>query len=252
MEKKTFDKISFQYNTGPIPPPFCYKYLLEVSIGNTGKVHGKLKLEYFDREDLTEEEIFDEGFSLEDDYHWEGVLPGAWGAEIKKKIESASWKKKLIANEDGSEFLVKLDHGGKSELLQPADSRDWEIFSQEIMQAIFELGNKEAPLIIRFFQKDGSKQIELEIKYQFSNREVEINDHNARTTIDWSEGQKLIKYIFGIDYFPEHAQQTIPKNNGAFISPGDGMWYALEPEKDQARDAEKMKRLINLLLNYVN
>jgi len=53
---------------------------------------------------LTDEEIFNEGFSTEDNVNWHGELPKVWVDEIRKKLKSTNWKKKSAANDNGSEF----------------------------------------------------------------------------------------------------------------------------------------------------
>ena len=32
MDIDSFDKISFQYTTGQVPPPFCFRYVIDVSL----------------------------------------------------------------------------------------------------------------------------------------------------------------------------------------------------------------------------
>ena len=252
MDIDSFDKISFQYTTGQVPPPFCFRYVIDVSLVGKDKYEGKLELEYFDRDELTEDEIFDEGFSLEDNFSWQGVIPKVWGDEVVERIKSTNWRKNLSANNDGSEFLIKLYKNENGEVLQPSDINSWEMFMQEIMQAVFELGKKEAPLMIGFSKNDKSQQIQFDITYYFSRRCVDIIHNNNKKNIDWSEAQKLLKYIFGIDYVPEQGLEKLPKSHGAFISPGDGLWYLLNPEGGQGKEASKIKRLTDYMLTYIN
>ena len=158
MVAGSFDKISLQYDTGAIPPPFCHRYNVSFILDEDGKYTSSLKLEYYDREEITEEEIYDEGFSMEDDFTWEGTLPDIWSEEIIKKIKSSSWKKKAKSGRN-SEFIVKVENHNQSETLQPADARQWEVFGQEIIQAVFELSKKEAPLFISFVTKKTKQEI---------------------------------------------------------------------------------------------
>ena len=54
--------------------------------------------------------------------------------------------------------------------------------------------------------------------------------------MDWPEGQKLLKYIFGVDYFPENGFEKAQKTPGSYISPGDGQWYELTSENKKSKD----------------
>jgi len=254
MQIDSFENLKIQYNTGQIPPPFCYTYSLEVSFLEKENFEANFKIEYYDREEITEEEIYEEGFSLDDDFSWDGALPAVWGNEIIKKLKSTNWKKKPSSNYDGSEFVIKLLKQNQSEVLQPAKTYIWEIFIQEIIQAIFELDKREAPLQISFISKNAkgsSKQVDFE--YSFARRHITIKTQkNLQKSMDWEEGQKQLKYIFGIDFLPENGIDKMPGKIGHYLSPGDGLWYELKSKESSGEEASKAERLIELMLNYVN
>ena len=69
-QDETFSKITFEYNTGSIPAPFCHKYKIVISKNSPEQYLVDLNLEYYGRDEITEEEIFDEGFTLDDNYKW--------------------------------------------------------------------------------------------------------------------------------------------------------------------------------------
>ena len=242
------DKIVFQYDTGPVPPPFCFRFSIELIKQESGIFHGVLALEYYDREELSQDEILDEGFTLDDDYSWTGEVPGVWSEEIERRLTRAQWKKKVAPEDDGSELAVKVVSKGVSELKHPADTDSWLIFLQEIIQVIFELSNKEAPLVIRFVSLQGSRQERIDFNYIFARRVVEIGENN--TVLSWEEGQKLLKYIFGFDFLPENAMDKVPKRDGNYLSPGDGLWYNLMENASEKKAAERVKKLEDLLLGY--
>ena len=246
-------KITFEYNTGPIPPPFCHGYKIEISKNNAEEYKAELELEYYDRDEITEEEIFEEGFSLDDDYSWNGNLSPVWGQEIEKKLKITNWKKKPSKSKDGSEFIIKTETKYKSEVLQPAATRPWEIFVQEIIQAIFELSKKEAPLQISFLTGNLIKQNQkIDFTFSFSTRNFLVNSSSIdNKPMDWTEGQKLLKFIFSIDYLPENSFDKIPKASGNYISPGDGLWYELAPfEHAKKETIAQIERLIETLESY--
>ncbi len=247
---KTNNIITIEYNTGSIPPPFCHKYKIAVSKDDRDKYHIDLNLEYYDRDEITEEEIFDEGFTLDDDYIWKGDLPKVWGQEIENKIKSTNWRKKPSRSNDGSDLIIRVVQDNQSEILQPASSRIWEIFAQEIIQAVFELSKKEAPLQINFISGSAINQnLKIDFTFSFANRSVlRDSPQNGKKHIDWLEGQKLLKYIFAIDYLPENGFEKIPSAVSNYINPGDGLWYKLAPAANSREDdIFQINRLIETL-----
>jgi hypothetical protein len=235
---------------GLFPPPFCHRYSIAISKDEIG-LRATLNLEYYDRDEITEEEVFDEGFSLEDDFQWEGALPGLWEDELKSKLSGTNWTKK-VDSDDGSSFSVKISESGKSELLYPADRRVWEVFAQDIIQAIFELGEKELPLQIEYLHVGQKNQKRgLSLNYSFARREATVlNTSGDRRTIDWKEGQKLMQYIYFFDFMPEAANDKIPNYPGDYINPGDGLWYALGDDL-QGHMAIKKSKLIETLKSFL-
>ncbi|MCK5704953.1 MAG: hypothetical protein KAI29_27565 [Cyclobacteriaceae bacterium] len=248
---ESFSKITFEYNTGPIPPPFCHKYKIVILKSKHEKYQVDLNLEYYDRDEITEDEIFDEGFSLDDDYKWKGNLPQVWGHEIERNLKSANWKKRPGPGNDGSELIIRISQDNQSEVLQPSSTREWEIFIQEIIQAIFELSKKEAPLHISFLSGESKNHGEkVEFVFSFANRNVLlISSKNGQNPMDWKEGEKLLKYIFAFNYMPESGFEKIPEKPGDYISPGDGLWYELSSQKND--DIERAKKLVETLKSYM-
>jgi len=250
----TFESITCEYNTGSIPPPFCHRYKIEITRSKSRTLQIGLNLEYYDRDEINEEEIFDEGFSLNDDFSWKGALPEIWEKEITEKLKSTNWRKKLSTNQDGSEFSIKIVSKDKTEILQPADTRIWENFCQEIIQAVFELGEKEAPLFISYVHKlSGHHMDQVDFEYSFANRKIHIiSPKNRQKSMEWVEGQQLLKYIYNLDYLPENGYEVIPKKQGNYISPGDGLWYELSQKNNVGNSTnEKIKKLVDKLNTYL-
>lgn len=248
-----FDSLTCEYDTGTVPPPFCHRYKIKITRSKSQVLQIDLKLEYYDRDEINEEEIFDEGFTLEDDFVWKGILPEIWEKEITEKLNSTSWRKKLTASQDGSEFIIKLVNKDKTEILQPADTRAWENFCQEIIQAVFELGKKEAPLFISYVYKLSKHHKEqVDFEYSFSTRKIRItNPGNKQKSLEWVEGRLLLKHIFSLDYVPEDGLEDIPIKQGNYISPGDGLWYELSQKNNAGNSTnEKIKKLVNTLNTY--
>lgn len=247
----SFDKLTLMYNSGPIPPPFCYQYNINIEKKSAAEYHVDLDLEYYDRDEVTEEEIFDEGFSMEDNCKWAGELPVIWGERLEEKLNTTNWKKKPNFNKTGTEFILKLVKQGVSELMQPVELRPWEMLAQEIIQTVFELSGKEAPLHIIFVSgnsKDQNKKADF--TFSFAHQQVTLISRSKKN-IEWEEGQKLLKYIFGFDYMPEESFDEIPNDTGNYISPGDGFWYELAPYENAKKDViTRIERLVETLKGY--
>lgn len=250
----TFDKLTVEYNSGPIPPPFCHRYKIDIAKTDTRDYRIHLNLEYYDRDEVTIEEILDEGFSIDDDFTWQGKLPDIWGLEIISKLKSTNWKKKLSAEADGKALLIKIQHQTRTEVLQPADIRTWEVFCQGIIQAVFELGNKEAPLIISFVNKSSKEQTkQVDFEFSFAYRSIKITKQKHKhTSMEWEDGQHLLKYIYGLDYLPEYGHEKLPKKPGNYIFPGDGLCYELTPKTNSDSVInEKINKLVMTLSSYI-
>jgi len=246
----TFEKLTIHFDSGPIPPPFCHRYTI-IFTNKSGTYGASLNLEYYDRDEISEEDIFIEGFSLNDDHKWEGDLPEIWAKEIQKKINVSNWLKKPKNQAQLAIMELRITSKGRSELLYPADQKVWEIFSQEIIQAIFELSKKEAPLKIEFIHIGNNHlKSQLNIKFWFSRRKVEISSSNkVKAHLSWQEGQKLMKYIYFFDYLPEEGKEKFPKKPGDYIQPGNALWYNLNEMETVSKD-NKTDKLIATLKSY--
>jgi len=243
-----FHKLVIHFDTEVLPAPFCHRYRIAIQREEAGLFTVSLDLEYYGREELTEEEILEEGFSYNDDYQWKGDLPMVWGAAIDDKIKATSWKRHAPTREESSLYL-RIRRPDAAEDVWPADKKQWETFAQELIQAIFELGKKEAPLTIQFLNIENAQR-SYSIEYKFAERTVSIHTaEKHQKPMDWHEGQRLLKYIFSFDYLPEDAIEK-PKKPGNYISPGDGLWYDLSIAT-QKGDSEKLQRLVETLKGYL-
>jgi hypothetical protein len=238
----SFNKLKINFDTSDSPPPWCHRF--EMDFMPTGRgLSASVRLEYYGRSELSEEEIFDEGFSSNDDFEWSGELPAVWASALRAKLSKTNWTKQPGIHQGGM-MTLKLSDKGSSELLYPANVRNWEVFAEEMMQAMFELGGKEAPLSISFVQVGVKKEAsELKLLFRFSSRTIELTYKTGKLlAIEWPEGQKLLKHIFMTDFLPDDALDKLPTEPGSYISPGDGWWYQMDKNLLDIRD-----RLINTI-----
>ncbi len=192
-------------------------------------------LKYTDREDLSTDEILDEGYTMNDDFNWEGTLPGIWKKVVLDKINQSNFIKNTQTSSENLPFLiVSLIHTNREiQELIPAEEKSWEPFLQEIIQAAFEKAGKERPLLIRFLAIIDNKAVSKELMLSFADRKLQItsrDDHGAavKKSLSWQSGQKLMKNIYILDYADGKGTMELPQSDGYFIDVGDGLWYALQ------------------------
>ena len=213
-----------EYDSGILPPPYSHVFRLALD-WSTGVLSTQLDLHYTDREELTEQEIFDEGFSLEDDYRYQGNVPSVWIGPVKQLFHTTRWTKKGI--DEGGITLTPLQ-GGKSEGLKiPSNQEEWQMIAQDLIKAIYELEKKEAPLTIQYRKVEREQISDLSLTIHFSNREAVLVHSDVSKKISWEGAIDLMKFVFLPDYRYEQAKETPGTKRGAYIECGDGFWHEL-------------------------
>ncbi|MCG8476116.1 MAG: hypothetical protein MI784_11665 [Cytophagales bacterium] len=254
IKNLTFLKLDFY--SGDIPPPYCNTY--EIFIDFKDNLATDFELDYFDREDLSENEILDEGFTLDDNFKWKGMLPTVWKKPIEELLAKTTWvvNKDLHRNaEDSALKITLMDKKNKAFEGFPANKDSWEQFNQELIQAIFELGERESPLCIQYAEvQKGQKTVSKTIIGRFSQRQLEVvreqKNKQNRTVYPWEESKTIFKSLFTPDYHMESASPKLPKKDGKYLEAGDGLWFELG--KDITNPSPKLdivKKLEDLLSN---
>jgi hypothetical protein len=260
MENQTVGrllKVLFQFESVNMPPPFSHQYRIELDLKNESP-HLSLDLKYTDREELTEDEILDEGFTLNDDFSWKGDLPAVWKKSVLEKINESNFISKAKKSTEHLPFLViSLFHAGSDvQELIPAEEKTWEPFLQEIIQASFEMAGKEKSLFIRYLSVKNNKTTSKELKLSFAHRMIIITiDKGEGTPIEkvlsWQAGQKLMKNVYILDYPENEGSLKTPGTDGHFIDIGDGNWYNLDTEVESPTNRKDLvSELKNILESY--
>lgn len=193
----------------------------------------KYELSYTERETLTEEEILEEGFSLQDDYNWEGKLPPVWHQAVEKVLQQTTkLHKQPNAGSDSAAILQIQDLEGATHEGVPDNIEAWIYFLQEMTQAVFEISRKELPLLLKYLEVSGTDdKLELIIQPYFSNRQlvagVYENGKEQEKSHSWEKLKPLLKAVYLPDYDASKATKQQPATPGKYIDPGEGMWYAL-------------------------
>ncbi len=226
MHLKTEDiiRIEIDYDSGSIPPPFSHHFKLRLSF-EKNFLNTSLDMHYTHREELSDEEILDEGFTLEDDHHWVGELHHAWVNPIKKCYIDSKWSNKKLEEDEGGIKVLAKDSHGKISRTVPLNQDDWKYLAQDIIQAIFETSKKEAPLIVNFIKVEKEASLDISLIMKFSNRKAIGTINGKEKELDWEKTKGLLTNVFLPDYDYDKAKEQKPTKRGIYIECGDGFWH---------------------------
>ncbi|PZX55717.1 hypothetical protein [Algoriphagus chordae] len=225
--KKSNDHTSgivIEFDSGIIPAPYSHVYRLSLDWSNA-ELLAELELHYTDREDLTEDEILDEGFTANDDFSFKGSLDSVWKKVVSKEFEKVKWSGRQL--EDGGLNLAAIEDGKTSSAKAPADQEAWQMLAQDVIQAIYETSQKEAPLTVNYRQVTNENSLDCSITMNFSNREAVLVSNKESKVINWEYAVQLMKLVFSPDYNYEIAKETAGTKRGSYIECGDGYWHEL-------------------------
>ncbi len=249
MNKDIFNDLSklvIDFDSEHIPPPYAHRYTLTLSF-DKAKPHADFVLEYYDRHEISEEEILEEGFNLNDDFKWNGSLSEIWNQTIKEKLRSVNWRDKKTENSHPNlSISVFIQNQDDPMTLFPDQSWIVENFLQEIIQAILEAGKKEKPLKVKYLDiatnPDLTKEISLTYYFSLLEIRLETSINNKKTTsgsLDWNKGHKLMEKIYAPDIPLEVFYTKKPRKPGSYIDLGDDVWYDLNKSTTRSTNIEK-------------
>ena len=217
--------VKFQ-TAGIMPAPYSYFYTVALRPGVQG-MGVELTLRYLDRDELDEESILDEGFTLDDDYAWHGTLPTVWQQELSRMIHPDELTPRHNYTENDNFIEVVLtDPAGQSESWFPKDEEAWNYFQHELLQAIYEASDKENPFIAEYMEVDGRNELRISLLATFEDRVLTMKlDAADPVALPWTRTREIMETIFRADFIAEYAQEKNPSQNGTYLSIGDGLWY---------------------------
>ncbi|MFD2203212.1 hypothetical protein [Shivajiella indica] len=225
LKSEDLSRIEILFESGMVPPPYSHIFKLKISFGKFF-LDTNLDLTYTDREELSEEEILDEGFTLDDDFHFQGEIPIVWEKPLKELYARSKWSNNKLDDEGGISILAKDRHGQIVRTV-PLNQQEWQNFSQDYIQAIYEISKKEAPLQLNYLIRENQKQTEINLTVKFSLRKVEVSVNGKLNEADWEETKQLLSYVFLPDYDYGKAKEKTPQHVGQFIDCGDGYWHEI-------------------------
>ena len=266
----------FSQTPPEVPPPYAHAYKISLSKNsknnsrdtknvtenvtentteNVTELKVSFEIEYIFREGLSNEEILAEGFSENDDYHWEGVLPAVWLTEIEDFLGKTAYQYEVL-----NDLYLKINDDKKT----PENLEEWQYFVQELLQAIYEKAEHSLPLLIRLRSVETDKNadktadksvvkndITLVLEPSFVERKVVASlkknkEKHQIIPISWEHFGLTLQKIYQLEYLQEKAREEEPQKNGFFIDNGHGFWY--EEGKSFAGDI-KIINEVKLFLN---
>ncbi|WP_194774539.1 hypothetical protein [Pararhodonellum marinum] len=228
MHLKTEDitRLEIEFDSGTVPPPYSHQFKIKMNFSRNF-INTQFDMHYTSREELEEEEILEEGFTMDDDYAFIGELPNVWEQPMKDLYARSKWTLKKSLDENGGIKILAKDLHGKIERSIPSNQKEWETMAQEFIQAIFEINKKEAPLSVKFSQNSSEAQDLYELTMKFSLRKAELQVNGKLKIVDWEEAKELLSFVYLPDYDYDQASEKTPTKRGDFIDTGDGLWYEL-------------------------
>ncbi len=222
--KNSLSGIILEYDSGIVPPPYSHVFRLALN-WEKGNLDVKLDLHYTEREELSDQEILDEGFTLNDDYSYSGKLNPVWVKPIEELFAKTRWTNKDI--DEGGITITPIEKGKDEGVKIPANQEEWQLMAQDLIQAIYETVKKELPLQVNYRLVENDQTTDCSLTVHFSNREVIFEKGGKSRTIHWEYAIQLMKVVFTPDYHYEMAKEEPGKKRGGYIDCGDGFWHEL-------------------------
>lgn len=227
-------KIKISYQTLLLPPPFAFGYTLDLVI-NEESLNVLFELEFLNRDTISEDEILEEGYSLDDDFSWSGELGKAWCDELDslKAIE-------LEPNSSDENIWMHFTIGEGNEIKSgmTKDTSLWDFKIQELIQAIYEKSKRELPLDVKLKHRSGDQILDLNVKGSFETLTAKVNGKN----VQWRKMQEAMSHVFSADITQEGSKK--PKEDGLWIDMnGDKVFYLLELKKQELSEIIKVLRV---------
>ncbi|MFD2571874.1 hypothetical protein ACFSUS_14615 [Spirosoma soli] len=230
----SFKHLQIRYQTArSLPAPYAYFYTLTARPTANGSLDVNFSITFPDRDDIDDDELIAEGYTRDDDFQWSGRLPNAWQkalTELTDKTRLSSLVEEELDEEEAFlELTIELPNGQKQQGT-PRSRDDWDYLVQELMQAAYEAGGREAPFELTYLDFNvRPDSLTLNVSASFTERAVQIERiqgrNERRKTLPWSELQRIMSFVYEHDYDPDSAQLKRPKQTGQWLNLGSEEWY---------------------------
>lgn len=219
-----FNRFQIRYKPEDFPPPWSHEVNI-TGINENGQLKVEFSLHYTDREDFTEEELWEEGFSGDDDLEWKGNFSPKWLPYIQGYAGPDFFDKNK-----SKDIWVQVDFSHASIEGVPNNQEDWVYLTQEIWQAVNELAGKEKPLALQIKKIDGSnKASTAKINARFAERNAEVELDGKKIPLKWDTLTEMLAEVYNDDLrFVQ--QKKSPAGKGVYFEFGDQVWHKLEDD----------------------
>lgn len=216
-----------RFQTAPsVPAPFSHYDTFKLFIDSDKKINIDFSINYIDRDELSEDEILDEGFTMDDNYSWKGAVPALWIEEFRSIFSTSHIIRKREEKEFEDFVEVELDEEGKRVTVYPVDKERWAYFVQELMQAVFEVSGRENPFELTYLNLDEGTELNLRASFADKTFTLSKNQGSAKN-LEWKRLQEVMDTVYKAGFLDELSVDKKPSKKGKFLSAGDGLWYEL-------------------------
>ncbi|CAH0995100.1 hypothetical protein EMA8858_01220 [Emticicia aquatica] len=238
---------SLKYQTAEnMPAPYAHAIEINGVIEQNKDLELNFELTYLDREEFTEEELLEEGFSLNDNFSWKGTLPKIWSDVVFGNLKSAN--ELFIKTLEPHLDFWQVDFEGKT--FYPKNTDGFKYLIEELQQAVYEIAGKEAILKLTYLKNQSGENVEVEIMASFVERKlkftrINLSDSASETKIlPWDELNFILKNTFSGEFEADFALSKKPSHKGLFLNAGDELWY--EVGKSLLIQPNKILKIVKL------
>lgn len=217
-------KVIVSYQTLQLPPPYSFAYTLDINIDND-QVLINLDQEYLNRDTLSEEEILNEGFTLDDNFSWKGTLGKVWADYLGKLFEDVTLQD--VSSDEGLYIHMAIGNGKPGMVL---DTDFWDYELQEVVQAIYEAAKRESMMHLDFAFIDDGGQREITLDASFENRKARVDGDQS---LSWDDLRKIMSLVYNEEY--EENSSKKPASDGIWVDfDGQGDFYKVSSKSVQS------------------
>lgn len=237
----SFKHLQIRYQTArSLPAPYAYFYTLTARPTANGSLDVTFSITFPDREDIDDDELIAEGYTRDDDFQWSGRLPNTWQRTLTDLVNKTRLnplvEEELDEDEAFLELTIELPNGQKQQG-QPRSQDEWDYLVQELMQAAYEAGGREAPFILTYLDLNSKPDsLEVNLSASFTERAVQIERiqgrNERRKTLPWSDLHRIMSAVYEHDYDPDAAQLKRPRRDGQWLCLGTEEWYDISGFRD--------------------
>lgn len=218
-------KVKVSYQTLVLPPPHSFAYTLDLEfLDHELKID--YNLEFLNRDEVTLEEIEEEGYSANDDFKWSGTLGREWVEDLADDMLQAELEEE---NEELDVYLhLEINHNGETDSGLAVMAEDWDYRLQELIQAIYEKAGIEKPLLLKIIHIQGGQRSYDEVKASFEHKSAKINSKD----ISWEDLHEVMSQVYIVEYDGESTEK--PTKDGLWIDPdGESGYFKFDTENNK-------------------